>query len=327
MRSILLGILGLATLGGAAMADGAAPVAERSKDWMRQARYGVFFHFLPGGPDYQKQIDSFDTEAFADQMVQAGAGYVYITLGQNNGWYLSPNRTYEKLVGCKPFEKCSKRDLPMDLSKSLSRRHIRMCLYLPSRAPQQDANAMAALHDVNEQKPAPQEFVHLWGEVIREWSLRYKNRVSGWWFDGSYNTAGWDDLSKPYSWTTWAAATRAGNPNSLLAFNPGTDLRKAFTALCAEQDYTAGEQNEWVASPSSYPAPKGVQWQILTFLGKSWSTSDGLKSSDSEVIEAIRKINSEGGAVTMDVHVDDHGIVYPPAMAQLIAIRKAIRGN
>src|SRR5258708_281332 len=60
--------------------------------WLKAARYGVFFHFLPGGPGWEREVDAFDVEAFALQMEQAGAAYVFVTLGQNNGYYCSPNR-------------------------------------------------------------------------------------------------------------------------------------------------------------------------------------------------------------------------------------------
>ena len=301
--------------------------SKRSSGWMKAAKYGVFFHYLPGGPNFQKAINSFDVNAFAREMDASGAAYVFVTLGQNNGFYCAPNRAYEKYIGCKPHERCSKRDLPMDLSKALAKHHIRLMLYLPSRSPQRDKQAMQALSDVDEQQPAPQKFTQKWSEIIREWSLRYGNRVSGWWFDGSYNTAGWDDRTKAHNWKTWAAACRAGNPNSLLAFNPGTDNRKAFSALCTEQDYTAGEQNEWTATPGKFPAPEGVQWHVLSFLGTGWATADGPKQTDAAIIDYIREVNAQGGIVTMDVHVSADCKVYPPAMKQLAAIGRALRGR
>jgi hypothetical protein len=127
---------------------------------------------------------------------------------------------YEELAGYKYGERCSRRDLPGELAKALTKYGIRLMLYLPSRSPQQDEKAMKNLKDVHERQPAPQEFTRNWSDVIRKWSVRYGTQISGWWFDGSYSREGWDDLSKPYNWNTWAAACRAGNPNSLLAFNP-----------------------------------------------------------------------------------------------------------
>jgi hypothetical protein len=313
-------------MAGAGQAQTAAPSSRPDAAWLKAAKYGVFFHYLPGGPGWQQAIDSFDVEAFAGQMEQAGPDYVFITLGQNNGYYCAPNQTYETLTGHAPHERCSRRDLPMELADALARRHIRLMLYLPSRSPQQDKAAMQALADVNEQQPAPQEFTRKWSEVIREWSLHYGPKVSGWWFDGAYNTAGWDDLHKSYNWTTWAAACRVGNPRSLLAFNPGTDLKHAFTALTAEQYYTAGEQNDWTATPQKFPPPPGVQWQVLGFLGTHWAAADGPRLTDAAMIDYIRTVNAQGGTVTMDVHVSPDGQVFPAHLRQLIAIKQALRG-
>ena len=295
--------------------------------WLKPAKYGVFVHFLPSGPDYQKNVDAFDTESFADQMECAGAAYVFFTLGQNSGYYCSPNKTYEAYVGCGANERCAKRDLPMDLADALAKRKIRLMLYLPSRAPQQDPVAMSALSDVGERQPAPQEFTRKWSEVIREWSERYGKKVSGWWFDGAYNTAGWDNLQQSRNWQTWSAACRAGNSESLLAFNPGTDPRAAFSALSAQQDYTAGESNDWTATPRNHPAPRNVQWHVLGFLGSNWGKADGPRRSSTEMANYVKSVNEQGGVVTLDVHVSSRGEVFVPHLNQLIAIKVAVRGK
>jgi alpha-L-fucosidase len=300
------------------------PAREKGKAWLKAAKFGVFVHYLGEGPDWNKRVDSFDVEKFAEQLQQTGAGYLIFTLGQNSGYYCSPNATYEKYAGYKTGERCSRRDLPMEIADALAKCGIRLTLYLPSRSPQRDKKAMAGLHDVNERQPAPQEFTRRWSEVIAEWSLHYGKKISGWWFDGSYNTAGWDDLSKPYNWNTWAAACRAGNPESILAFNPGTRIDKAFSALTDQQDYTAGEQNKFQATPETNPASKGVQWHILSFLGTRWAAKDGPTNSDQYMINYVRKVNSLGGTVSIDAHVSADGKIYPPHLKQLIAIGKGI---
>ena len=310
-----------------------APVAS-GKDskraaWLASAKYGVFIHFLGGGPKWQEKVDAFDVEACASEMEQAGAAYVFITLGQNSGYTCSPNSVYEKYTGYKPNERCSKRDLPMELAAALSKRKIRMLLYLPSRAPQRDQQAMQGLSDVAERQPAPQAFTRKWSEVIREWSERYGDKVSGWWFDGSYNTAGWDDLKQPCNWTTWAAVCRAGNPQSILAFNPGTKLPKAFQSLTDQQDYTAGEQKKLGATPQTNPSPKGMQWHLLTYLGSSWGKAKpegDTRFTDQEIIDAIRTINAQGGAVSLDV-AHTNGRINPGHLRQLMAVKKALRGE
>lgn len=308
-----------------AMYCGVTDAEETRGAWFSEAKYGVFVHFLGGGEGWNSQVEAFDTETFARQMHKARADYVIFTLGQNSGYYCSPNAAYSGYCGYEPGDRCSKRDLPKDLIEALGKYHIRLMLYLPSRAPQNDKNAMRRLSDVHEQLAAPQEFTRRWSEVIREWSLRYGAALHGWWFDGSYNTAGWDDPEKPQNWSTWAEACRAGNPGVLLAFNPGTALDKAFSRLTKEQDYTAGEQNAFTVLPEQYPAPEGMIWHILAHLGSYWAKDDGPQHSDSEMIDYIRTVNGQGGTVSIEVHVAGDGAVYPPHLAQLEAIAKALR--
>ena len=312
--------------GGCALSS-ADPLAAREKgrEWFGSAKFGVFLHYLGRGDDWNDKVDSFDVKRFVDQIARTKAKYVVFTLGQNSGYYCSPNATYERYAGYKVGQRCSKRDLPMEIADALSKRGIRLMLYLPSRSPQADKQAMAGLNDVHERQPAPQEFTRKWSEVIREWSLRYGQKVSGWWFDGSYNRAGWDDLTKPYNWNTWADACRAGNPKSILAFNPGADISHAFNRLTDQQDYTAGEQNKFAATPESNPAPDRMQWHILSFLGSRWAAKDGPANSDQYMIDYIKKVNAQGGIVTMDVNISYDGRIYEPHLKQLIEIGKAIR--
>jgi hypothetical protein len=332
MKMKLLSILVLTLVVSISLAESASLASggdEKRAAWLAPAKYGVFIHFLGGGAKWQEKVDAFDVEACAAELEKAGAAYAFITLGQNSGYYCSPNRAYEQYAGYQPNERCSKRDLPMELAAALCKRKIRMLLYLPSRAPQQDKQAMQGLSDVDERQPAPQAFTRKWSEVIREWSERYGDKVSGWWFDGSYNTAGWDDLTQPCNWTTWAAACRAGNPQSILAFNPGTKLPKAFHALTEEQDYTAGEQNILGATPQKNPPPKGVQWHLLTYLGSYWGKAKpegATRFTDQEIIDAIRTINEQGGVVSLDV-AHNNGRINPGQLRQLIAIKLALRGK
>ena len=90
--------------------------------WM-QGRWGVMTHYLSDtvskGTDttveeWNKLIDNFDVEGLARQLESAKASYYLITLGQNSGFYISPNGTYDRLTGIKP-SKCSRRDLVPDL--------------------------------------------------------------------------------------------------------------------------------------------------------------------------------------------------------------------
>jgi hypothetical protein len=302
------------------------PSQAAAQGWFRQARYGIFVHYLPSGPAFNEAVVSFNVEKFADQIAQTGAGYVIFTLGQNSGYYCSPNATYDRLAGYQPGQRCSRRDLPMELADVLAKHRIRLMLYLPSRAPQEDKQAMAGLGDVHEQKPAPQTFTHNWSAVIREWSLRYGQKVAGWWFDGSYNTEGWDNLAQPNNWNTWADACRAGNPGSILAFNPGAELWHAFLKLTNQQDYTAGEQTRFGATPDLYPPYPNMQWHILSYLGDSWANPSGPDYQDHWMIDYVKRVNRQGGIVSIDVNAGNDGI-YPPHLRQLITLGKSLKNR
>ena len=78
-------------------------------DWRSQAD-----HEPDSVEHWNELIDHFDAEGLADQLQSVGAGYYLITLGQNSGYYLSPNATYDKLTAITP-SKCSRRDLIADL--------------------------------------------------------------------------------------------------------------------------------------------------------------------------------------------------------------------
>ena len=292
--------------------------------WMRDGKYGVFIHFLGGGDGWNAEVDAFDAPGFARDCRDAGAAYAVLTLGQNSGYYCAPNATYDRLTGHRPGERCSARDLPADLARELAPHGIRLMLYLPSRSPQRDAEAMQRLGDVHEQQPAPQGFTRNWSAIIREWSARYGRQVHGWWFDGAYSRAGWDDLSQPCNWRTWAAACRAGNPDSALAFNPGTRLDLAFASLTDEQDYAAGEQNRFEVTPASHPCPERMVWQILCHMGSTWGRTDGPQLADAAMADYVRTVNAQGGAVTFEV---GHrlGRIQESHLRQLRAVAAALR--
>ena len=83
--------------------------------WMKEARWGVMTHYLADwiaradAPDsdprlvarrsrsgftvdqWNALVNNFDVETLARQLQSVGAGYYQISLGQNSGFYLSPN--------------------------------------------------------------------------------------------------------------------------------------------------------------------------------------------------------------------------------------------
>jgi len=191
--------------------------AQERAAWMKDARFGVMTHYLPDWlsktegltidiAKWNDLVDQFNVDALADQVKSVGAGYMIFTIGQNSGYYGAPNATYDKFVG-RQTSRCSKRDLIGDLGTALHKRGLKFIVYLPSGAPNGDSLAKKALQWQN----GPyrnKEFQEKWEQVIRDWAVRWGDKIDGWWFDGCY----WPNImyrteEKP-NFKSFAAAAR-----------------------------------------------------------------------------------------------------------------------
>jgi hypothetical protein len=306
--------------------------AQERAAWLREARFGVMTHYLADWiarrenermtvDRWNQLVDNFDVERLAAQLETVGAGYYLITIGQNSGYYLSPNATYDRFVGRAP-SRCSQRDLVADLYEPLQRRGIRLMVYLPAGAPNGDREARQALEWQNGAHPN-RAFQRKWEEVIREWSTRWGSKVSGWWFDGCYWPNAMYRSTGPPNFESFAAAARAGNPNSLVAFNPGVYPR--VHSITPHEDYTAGEINEPAGIDIRRHADgklDGAQIHVLSYLGARWGGGDP-RFEFANVVRWSRDVWNDGGAVTWDVPIQSSGTIDEPFIEQLKAVGAA----
>ncbi len=328
--------------------------AAEPTDWFHDAHWGVMTHYLGAAPsskggaefsaeDWNKQVDKFDANGLADQLASAGAKYLLFTIGQNSGHYCSPNATYDRLVGIKP-SKCSRRDLVADLAKALSARKIRLMVYLPSGAPAADLVARKALGWLWGEKGDWQlpgepvggrlaEFQVKWQDIIREWSLRWGKSVSGWWIDGCYFPKQMYRFDDEPNFASFARAMKAGNPQAIVAFNPGVHVPVICLTGC--EDYTAGEVNLPQLAKAVETCPgrwiqceaHKAQYHILTYLGQSWCQGDRPQLSDEQIIACTMKLAEKGGVVTYDVPIQKTGLIPQPFVDQLRAIGRSMSMN
>lgn len=320
------------------------PVAAEAKTeepaWFAEAKYGVMFHYLVdsrvSSEEWSKQVDAFDVAAFAETIAGTGVNYVMFTIGQNSGHYCAPNATYDKLVGIVP-SKCSRRDLIADLAKVLKERDIRLMVYLPSGAPAADHEARRKLKwlwgaEGGWQLPGEpvggrlEDFQRHWEAVISEWSKRWGTDVSGWWIDGCYFADKMYLSEMAPNFTSFAAALKSGNPDSVVAFNPGVGA--SVRPNTKHDDYSAGEVNlpqlpvaaanchgRWIECDG-----KKVRFHILTYLGTTWGAGDEPQMPDAEVARLAEAVTAKGGVVTFDVPVRKDGSISKPFLKQLKAI-------
>src|SRR5215471_15747835 len=275
--------------------------------WMQEARFGIMTHYLADWiaqtthepmsiERWNSLVNHFDVERLAEQVKSTGAGYYIISIGQNSGYYLSPNSAYDKLTGL-ALSKLSRRDLVADLYEPLHKRGIRLMVYLPSGAPGGDKTADAAL----EWRNGPyrnKEFQEKWEQIIREWSTRWGKKVSGWWFDGCYWPNTMYRTPDAPNFATFAAAARTGNPDAALAFNPGVIHR--LISITPFEDYIAGE----IDDPDQITIRRavdgkqdGVQLHVLTHLGEQWGKG-APRFTALQAADWSRKLVQQGAAIT-----------------------------
>jgi len=205
-------------------------VTNRRAEWM-EGQWGFRFN-MPG----MKQADAlteFDVQKMMDQIkVLDTATWVQIniTQGANGSYYTSPHAELAKQVSP---DIVPQRDLFGEMLNALDEQGFKVMVYFATEGPTMGKHPEKALPDVIEnwkkyaesRKMTPEEAV---AEIIvKEYSLRYGTKISGWWFDH----ASYGDIK------ALEKAARAGNPEAALAFNVGGSPK---LLTCPESDFTAG---------------------------------------------------------------------------------------
>ncbi|MCH2176550.1 MAG: alpha-L-fucosidase [Lentisphaeria bacterium] len=331
-----------------------AAIYASEKRWLQESGYGLMFHYEAfknhSSSSYNKTIDSFDVQKWANNVERTGAGHVIFVIGQHWGKYCAPNSVYEKLLGVENGEWTSKRDLIMEIGQELKKKDIKLIIYMTARAPMRYYKVIEATGDTlpsingkpagpkvnpmshprkvkgfkrsENQAPNPR-FLKNWGEVCGEWSLRYGDLVSGWWFDGykMEMKKAYEPLKKEqYNIDTWIDGVISGNPDAELAFNAGAHPSISLCtsgALNPRQTYTSGENHYFhqktkkglgkELTPQNFPSPDGVIWHLLLPVSKGWGAGTESKFKHEELVKHIGIIMSQGGAVTLDVPISGNG--------------------
>jgi F5/8 type C domain len=299
-------------------------------DWMRDAKYGNFIHWWWGST---MSTSSFDTNGLANDLALGQPGYLIFTLGQNTGYYNSPNTKYNTYSGYAPGVRTSSRDLPNDLHNALSTKGIKLMLYLPSSPANCDAQAAQgfgytpSVSGANcNDGPVSLSTAQKWAEVIQEWSDRYGSKVAGWWFDGAYSWRFSSAGEREQVFQLYANAAKHGNPNSIVAFNPGEGAG-AFIHYTDNEDYTAGEMvNLFGITPSSRWL-NGSQWHELTYLAANWANGTARYNATDVGNHIKNNIVPNGGVITMDVATDfaPNGRLNQSMKDQMTTIRSIVR--
>ena len=302
--------------------------------WFAQCGWGVFCHYLTSvatsAEEWSGQVDRFDVEGLADQLETIRAPYFFITIGQGSGHYCAPNPTYDRLTGIVP-SKCSRRDLVSDLCQALCARGIRLLVYVPADGSNGDPEARRALgmdrhwHDdgwrvTDWSRYRFVTFMRHWEEIVQDWSRRWGHRVCGWWVDGCYHAEVRYPEDGAPNLGTLAAALKAGNPDAIIAFNPGVCTPVIYYSR--HDDYAAGEIDRALPEcPGAWLEKDGsrVRYHVLSYLGESWCKG-APRFPDELVAGYTRHVIGKGGVITWDVPILKEGRIPDPFLHQLEAI-------
>ncbi len=300
-----------------------AQTVSKETGWMRKVKYGVMVHYLSSLQNgsqphnmgkvtsWDSCVNDFDVDRFASQLHQVNAGYLIFTLYQGDRFICTPNAYFEKMSGYTRGQATSHRDLIMDLANALKKYNIKLILYVTTDGTWKDSksstvfkNPVLHIKQTGNNFVATSEWANNWTPVLKEWSLRYKDKIAGWWVDGAYQNHGFTDalLGK------FSKALKAGNSHSIISFNNA--VHPNITYYTKLDDYTAGEMNDFKDTPPPGGTLKGKQWHILSFLGTSWS-DPGVKYKPDYLTDYINRVNANGGVVTVNCAVYRNGSLAP----------------
>ena len=300
------------------------------------SKWGVFSHYLAyeckNAEDWANKVNQFDVKKVAKQLSDIGAKYYFITIMQGTRFMLGPNYVYDRITGFKPGEACSERDVIAELIEELDKYGIDLYLYYTGDGPHSDEHAGNAmgLYDnyekVKEMKsidylvPVNEEFVKNWTEVLEEYAVRYGEGVKGWWIDGMYDYIGYNQEYIDY----YKRAIKKGNPNAIIAFNNG--VKGKDEQNWGNGDFVSGESIDFAHIPTGR-FRMGAQNHKLITLGFNancpepdnmcgWACKGTICSK--EFLRAyIKKVNKNGGVITLDIWTGKDGSFDPQQMEVL----------
>jgi len=327
--------------------------------WMKTAKYGVFMHyqyriclgystaaanpmptqFPPAGmmtaQGWNHIVDAFDVTGFAAQMVQAQVGWVTFCIDDHYfAWPCSPNSKFSSYTGYAPGQKCSNRDLILDLANALNAKGIKLiCYFAGLNGYMKEPQVSAGLADGawrgnwNETSPPPAESRKRRLEVLKEYADRWGTKIAGWWFDGmETNTYS----GSPNNWQTLDSIVHHGNPHAGIAFSYGPNEQACVAP--GVDDYTGGDTWSPVDlthfTPSWKPAQNNILWHGKIYCGNIYhGLGTANQYSDQQLITWIKTVSTQGGVCTLDWPFDtSNGHIKNFGIQQMINVGIGVKG-
>lgn len=325
--------------------------------WMPKGKYGIFMHYQyrillgysiktkPQFPtpsqmnaeEWNRFVDGFDAKGFAEQMAEAKVGWVLFCIDDHYfAWPCAPNKAFSDFTGYAPGEKCSRRDLILDVADALKAKGIKLiCYFADLNGYMKEPKVSAGLLDdgnlrgsMNERQPPSAECRKRRLAVLKEYAERYGDEIAGWWFDGmELNTY----QAEPDNYWTLNSMVHSPNSKAAIAFSYGANEQ---ACVCkGVDDFTGGDtwskQDLKRLTPAKLPAQQGILWHGKIYCGNVYhGQGDANQFSDEELIDWINTCNRQGGVCTLDWPFDPKtGLLKDFAIAQLKRVARAVKAD
>ncbi len=298
-------------------ADERKAIRSRAKtDWLAKAGYGLMFHYTSQSVSrdgsklpYEKAIDQFDVDKYAEMVEQTGAKYVIFTIGHAQQYCPAPIASWEKAHP----GMTTKRDLIAEIANALNKKGIKLVLYMHS------------LGTGNFGKVDNTEFYKTFTDILKEFGDRYKDKVAGYWFDCWYQIfEGYPDI--PIE--DFFKVCKTGNKDRIICLNSWI-----YPSVSPWQEYWAGETTSPVALPKNGTIERGpgmgLRYQSLLIMEPYWVQDKAAMPPPRFTAEQLSKYISEcmqqGGAVTINMGIYQDGTVDEKALQVMKDVAAKIR--
>ena len=310
--------------------------------WMIEGKYGIFVHWSSQSRGFtidekraqwfQKSVEIFDVQVFADAIERTGAKWITFTATHQGFYWPGPNAAIDRIAP----GRTAKRDLLGEIIDELDKRGIRTLFYLHTGYNGYDPQVWRDALGANEADT--RRFSDSIEAILRECSLRYGKKLMGFgYMDGAL---AWDYPLNP-SWEGWARAIKAGNPKAVvgLSSNRGPTV-SPFTELAVTdggselrqpdpQLFDPGEQLGDV-TPAWWCLMDRGGWFINRPMNGRWGP--GPVHSTGEYVDFFKRMAAAKIPVTINLAMTadvtaEHPIFNPECMAVMEAVCKAVHGK
>lgn len=267
---------------------------------------GWGFRFNLPGMKQPEELANFDVAKMMEQVKALDTArwvQINLTQGANGSFFTSPHPLLAEKVSP---DIVPKRDLFNEMLEALIGEGFKVHVYFATEGPTMAKHPTKALPGVIDKwklcakdhgMPPEEAVAEL---IVKEYSLRYGRKISGWWFDH----AKYGDIP------LLAKAARAGNPDAVLGFNMGASPK---LPTCPQADFTAGHPTPMEKHPPSWEGNeeairliekhqyiKGSLGHFFPPMQMAWTSGKPAFTSEMVVDWTVRVVKA-GGAITWAV--------------------------